>query len=358
MARKSSITKEMIFEAARDSTSQVEMAKKFNCVKSTIGRIINKHNIKNEIQEILKNNFLIAPTKSKYTLQNIFNEDTEESFYLAGFLAADGCVTKNRLSIDLSEIDANHLNKICDILKSNHPIIHSIRHYKRPNQIYAKDYKSCKCEICSVSLVNSLKRFNIIPNKSLVYTIPENLIENLLIRHFIRGYIDGDGCWYQEFKKYGKIAPSLSLVGTQDLLNKIHYILNKNCNLNSDNKKLSKSGNVYILKYGGTNITNKIIDYLYKDATIYMDRKKEITDQIKILLTYNTKKKPLTVQDLFNAAKLSTTQEEMSKILDRHNSSISIHLKKFNIYNEIRLVLAQNKLKAEVENISGANNNE
>lgn len=74
------------------------------------------------------------PYKSKihnnYCNHNIFNEESERSFYLAGFIAADGCIrisktNKNkkyinhRVVIGLSKKDESHLETIRDLLETN-----------------------------------------------------------------------------------------------------------------------------------------------------------------------------------------------------------------------------------------------
>ena len=44
--------------------------------------------------------------------ERFFSEDSEASFYWAGFIAADGCLYKKTLSIGLSSKDKCHLQKI------------------------------------------------------------------------------------------------------------------------------------------------------------------------------------------------------------------------------------------------------
>src|SRR6202012_4195146 len=65
--------------------------------------------------------------KGIYTCDhNFFSQDTEQSFYLAGFVAADGSLQKRKyskiLKITLSEKDQSHLEKIKILLGSNNPI--------------------------------------------------------------------------------------------------------------------------------------------------------------------------------------------------------------------------------------------
>ena len=62
--------------------------------------------------------------KCKYAVNdNIFENESEISFYLAGFLAADGCIhSDNDLSIRLSSNDRQHLIKLNDAFESTCPV--------------------------------------------------------------------------------------------------------------------------------------------------------------------------------------------------------------------------------------------
>ena len=67
---------------------------------------------------------------------------------------------------------------------------------------------------------------------------------------------------------------------------------------------------------------------------------------------------PITEQELYEAAQVSKNQSDMGRFLKCDRSTIIYNLRKYNIKSKIHIILLQNKLKAEVENISGANNNE
>jgi len=96
-------------------------------------------------------------------------------------------------------------------------------------------------------------------------------IENNLIRHFIRGYFDGDGSVYEN---NGTL--NISIVGTIDFLNEIKKMLINNCNLNDtmfDDRHLERKNNICALRYGGNIIVNRIYHYLYDNSMIYLKRK-------------------------------------------------------------------------------------
>lgn len=200
-------------------------------------------------------------TKQKYSYnKDFFKYDNELSYYWAGFIAADGCILKNKysniLKIALSIKDIDHLEKFKNDIESNHPI---------------KTYDSyCQIYITSNDFENDLKRFNIVKNKTHIYTFPINLNQNL-IHHFMRGYFDGDGSWYYHkvINKTNQLC--FSLRGTLDFLKIYKNYLNEN-NIDTKSNCLLSSG-IGQLSISGNKITEKIINYLYKDANIYLDRK-------------------------------------------------------------------------------------
>ena len=116
---------------------------------------------------------------------NKFKKDSHDKFYWLGFIAADGAIVKNTLSIELKSIDENHLKLFNDFSENTKTID------KRINTL---NKKYVKAQINSYELVQYLKRYNLIQNKSLIYTIPEDKIPKEYMMDFLRGLIDGDGC--------------------------------------------------------------------------------------------------------------------------------------------------------------------
>lgn len=206
----------------------------------------------------------------------IFNTDTEKSFYLAGFIAADGSLQKRKyskiLKIGLSTNDLAHLEKIKNILNSTHPIkIYDVK----PNKLVTTKHKCAELQIANNNLFDDLARFNIIPNKTFIYKMPEWIINHPLVNHFIRGYFDGDGtityCGLGKGRTVKQMA--CSILGTETFINQYRDILVSKCNINK--AKIMKHYSVYKISYSGNNVVSRIRDFIYKGATIYLDRKRD-----------------------------------------------------------------------------------
>ncbi len=229
------------------------------------------------VYKYMKLHGLYLKPLNKYTCDHdLFKTDSEISFYLAGFIAADGSLQKRKyskiLKITLSEKDLIHLKLIRNLFKSNH----IIRAYMvKPNKL-VKSYNRCiELQITSNSIFDDLKRFNIIPNKTKVFKLPEGIINHELINHFIRGYFDGDGtignCGLMKGRKIRQKA--INLLGTREFIEQFQSILIKNCLINKN--KIVKVGNIYRIGYSGNRNIKNIYKFLYKGANIYLQRKKD-----------------------------------------------------------------------------------
>lgn len=215
----------------------------------------------------------------KYSYNNsFFDQENEQSFYWAGFLAADGCVQDKKineimyldsLKLRLSIKDINHLQMFARHLNSNNKITTGIVKNSLKNKKW-NDTGYCDIVLYSVKLCQSLQKFNIVPRKTHIYTFPNWLIAHPLVHHFMRGYFDGDGSI--EIDKSGN--QRFCVRGTIDFLTEYKKILIKNCNVN-DNSVNNSSG-IGRVRYNGNGVCKILYNYLYKDATIFLNRKKEV----------------------------------------------------------------------------------
>jgi hypothetical protein len=114
-----------------------------------------------------------------------------------------------------------------------------------------------------------LVKLGVTPNKSKVLTFP-NFIEKRLICHFIRGLFDGDGTVNVK-KSTGHLI--FNIVGTLDIVVNVQKILINECAVSST--KILTKGSISCVEYGSNDYVKKIGIYLYHNATIFLERKKE-----------------------------------------------------------------------------------
>ena len=113
------------------------------------------------------------------------------------------------------------------------------------------------------------------PKKSLTLKFPTCVPEHLL-KHFIRGYFDGDGyiCISTAQKKY--IAYSSGCLSTTDFCNDLKLLL-IGIGIKSGiyTRSQSKNGNgiTAALTVGGRRNCKTFLDWIYTDSTVHLDRK-------------------------------------------------------------------------------------
>jgi hypothetical protein len=210
---------------------------------------------------------------SKYYYNKDYFEtiDTQEKAYWLGFLYADGCINrmyKNEklkgmtLELTICKEDKTHLVKFLNSIESNVEI------KNKTTTLNGKVFKSNRVIICCTKMCYDLIDKGCTPQKSLILTFPNlQTIPKHLVRHFIRGYFDGDGCLYANTKRI-----SLSIVGTSDMLNGISDFLLSESILRTKQKYYNAGNAAQMYIYGNDNI-KEVLDYLYQDATIYLGRK-------------------------------------------------------------------------------------
>lgn len=219
--------------------------------------------------------------KNKYDCNhNIFSEESERAFYLAGFIAADGCVriaktNKNkdyvahRLVISLSIKDYDFLLKLRDLMGCENPVPIYEHKLSLQNPEW-NDIKVGKLSITSKQMVADLEQFGVVPRKTFILDFPDWLIEHPLAHHFIRGYIDGDGSFFAATGERHSMV--FALRGTLQFLNKIKEIFIQKFELDTDSIPRIEGG-IGNFRFTSNEMIARLTDYLYRDATIFLQRK-------------------------------------------------------------------------------------
>lgn len=200
---------------------------------------------------------------------SVFNEiDNEEKAYWLGFLYADGSVssTRNSFELALQEQDLSHIEKFRTFLCSTHKIL------KRTIHANGKDFTAYRIAIRDAQIHDDLIRHGCVPKKSLNIGFPE--IPQYLIRHFIRGFFDGDGTITLANSRRISFAVSFTS-GCKEFLEELSYIILKDLSISTTIYKDKRSKAMTLEINGGKQGRIKFLDYLYKDSNIYLERKYE-----------------------------------------------------------------------------------
>jgi intein/homing endonuclease len=225
---------------------------------TTVYKILKKTNIRFKHRYEYKNSW-----KFQIKDVNFFNIiDTEEKAYFLGFLYADGSVHSNcnRVSLKLQKRDKEILEKLSQLIYHNYDI--------------REDRKSVELTFYNEKMVNDIKKLGCIPNKSLILKFPTlKQVPSNFVRHFIRGYFDGDGSIGSFISKRKKNRVNFAnFCGTRQFCERLLELLklfNPNINARIDDKSNDK---ICVLRFSRNNVL-RLYPYLYENATLFLNRK-------------------------------------------------------------------------------------
>lgn len=188
--------------------------------------------------------------------------DSEDKAYWLGFIMADGCVYVGsnhtlRLQINLASSDLDHLNKFQEAIESSYKI--QIKKVNQKNEVAI-------LKINSTELCKDLQNLGVVFRKSLICEMPN--IPNELMKHFIRGYFDGDGCITTPKNKNTKVT----IVGGEKMMKSIKDFLKKE-NIFISLHNPYKGKKTFTLETQSKKNVTEFLRFLYDDASIYLDRK-------------------------------------------------------------------------------------
>lgn len=211
-----------------------------------------------------------------YFDENYFeNINTEDKAYWLGFIAADGCIvstnkkTKSlRLLINLHEKDVAVLEKLRDCLNGDMPIKHFVSNKGKVKM----ESQQVRIHINSNKLCEDLISHGVGFKKTFDLAMP-NIREDL-IRHFIRGYFDGDGCFtcYRRKDNPNKYRYGFEIVGQSESILKYmqDYFIKRGIKTNIYSRSTNTTKR---LMTGSKGEILKLIDLMYSDCNLYIERK-------------------------------------------------------------------------------------
>lgn len=212
----------------------------------------------------------MASRRYKIHNENFFEEiDSFEKAYWLGFLFADGYNNEKdgRVIISLQKKDMKFLEKLRAVFYKNRPL-----YFIEQNRAYSLTINSRKVSY-------DLGRLGCIQNKSLKLSFPQNLSSELL-SHFIRGYLDGDGCISFMDKKHK--TPQVQICSSNLFCKQLQYIILEKIGIRF-NIFTQKDKRWSICYIGGTKKVLSFLDWVYSDAREFLPRKYKKYLEIKLL---------------------------------------------------------------------------
>jgi len=190
--------------------------------------------------------------------RQFFSAWNPDMAYVFGFWFADGWMSQpdKDLCITFTSADLEHLQTIQSLMESEH-------------KIYSRIGKCYDLTIGSKQLWHDLYRLGGTPAKSLVAEMPT--VPKEYLRHFVRGYVDGDGTVRWETSQ--RRRPVLSIVGGTKFLSQMAMLLDEETGVGISRVKVRFSRpKAPELIYTGIK-AKTLAKWLYSNATLALERK-------------------------------------------------------------------------------------
>lgn len=258
-----------VVQMYNDGYTSRQIAQKYNCCQGVVSKILRRCGAE-------------MRTSSQYNRKYYFNDhyfdniDTHNKAYILGFLYADGCNHSSRrtVSLKLQERDKEILERINKEIENEKPLV--FVDLKQQNNNWQNAYE---ITLCSRYLSDVLADKGVVPRKSLVITYPEWLDRDLF-PDFIRGYIDGDGCISKDIHHTG-----VYITGTQSFCESLGKIFEDTLgitsyHINIPSRAKENDTTTRVIQINGLSDVKKLLDWIYKDAELYLQRKYDIYKSI------------------------------------------------------------------------------
>ena len=207
------------------------------------------------------NHTLVQETFIPYKSLNPFELSTSTSAYLLGYILGDNSMIiddYNNYKLVISSPDYNHVKQIANIFGGN---LETVTHTLNDTPYWS-------INIVDQAVCHSLLELGIKPRKS---TEPSNIDYAWIgsnFNHFIRGLIDSDGCICRK-----KNSLYIEIAGHESYIKQISDMM-------PEQWGIYKNDNIFVIaKRGNSKDKLAFYSYLYKDATIWLQRKRDKYDE-------------------------------------------------------------------------------
>lgn len=210
--------------------------------------------------------------------------DCPEKFYFLGFFAADGCNFKkqNEAKIKLQKGDLELLEKFKKLLESDRPIYEV---YDKPNGSRKGSYSS-NFRLTSKYFCSRLEELGLPERKTYCLHFPDYIPEKYL-RDYVRRIFDGDGSI--TINRVGKERGASDIAGHPCFLKELKTVIENTLSINIVFYQISET--CAHLKINRQEDIKLFMDWMYKESSLYLERKFQIYQEFLSLRDYSVETK-------------------------------------------------------------------
>lgn len=260
MPRKLHTPKNKIIQIYQSRPMTIEELSQLTSVcKPTLIKILDEYDIPRYNKGIL-----YSPSLQENYFKHI---DDEFKAYFLGLIITDGCIHNNKRGT----------NMVCITLQdSDRDILQEFTQCVGSNKKVTSDGRGCYgIQILSNEMCNDLSQHGVIPNKSLQTIFPKN-IPVKMYRHLIRGLIDGDGSYsFYSRENQSRHSHTKAIRFCQGNRRFIEDMIDfLSCTVGVSKPSIyQEKENLWSVAYRKDEDMVKLINFMYKDARIYIKRK-------------------------------------------------------------------------------------
>lgn len=282
-----------ICELYHNGLSMPKIAKKYNVSASLIRKKLVSRGVKRRDA---------SAAHRKYAIHEDFfdNINNEKKAYFLGFLYADGCnhLKKNYVSLGLKNTDKEILLKLAALIYKKDPS-EQVKTYDRTHEGKGKEVR---LTINSQHICHQLEKLGCPQAKTFKITYPQWLPPHLHC-HFVRGYFDGDGG--ATVKYLSGVGARFKITSTENFIRGLQKVIEDQVGIKVP---IGVEKTISTLRSTGNVLSIKLLNWLYKDATIFLGRKYDLYLE---LINQNKYSNSLAVQGTrgFGKSNIEKTQE-------------------------------------------------
>ena len=205
-------------------------------------------------------------SKNRFARHDYFQDiDSEDKAYFLGLMIADGNVTLDKermrspfVRLELIDLDVlKQLEEVANTKTTMSPVIREGR-----NLTYVWSLRSKK-------MAEDLAKYGVVPNKTKLVSGLYQGVEDHLVRHYVRGLVDGDGSIYWSSNMWHVSFTSGNRESAEQIQQMFMDLTGKRYR-----KKVTSYNGIYKITYDGLDAVN-LLNILYNDSNFYINRKKE-----------------------------------------------------------------------------------
>lgn len=242
----------MLYEYVNTQTSIKELCKKHKIADRELYKAIKSGEIE----------------KRKTIEYKILSNDNELFYYLLGLISADGYMydKKKRIEIGLHIRETEFLQILSKAI------------YNSDRTIVEEKRKRVRLFLYGSDIYDKFCSYGLCQKKSECLNIDFDMIHKMYFKHFLRGFIDGDGNYL--FRNINNVHVRLD--GNKNMMYSIQRYVKKFYCIKSNVYKINVgvSFDFYRWTIQLTPEAKKLLKEIYKDSTYYMERKYNIIKDV------------------------------------------------------------------------------